>query len=229
MYREGSRIVRLIWGLFLYATGIVMTVRANLGLSPWDVFHQGVSLRVGITFGTAHVAAAIVIVAVTALMRERVGFGTLCNMILVGMFVNVLMFGKWVPEMRTFVTGLLMMIAGLLVIAVASFFYMGAGYGSGPRDSLMVVLARRTGRPVGLCRVVIEGIALLCGWILGGRAGPGTVIAAFGVGIAVQIVFTLLRFNVRTIPQESFLESCARLKAFFTGTKVPGTAAPKGK
>jgi uncharacterized membrane protein YczE len=109
-----------------------------------------------------------------------------------------------------------MMVGGLFVIAVASFFYMGAGYGAGPRDSLMVLMARRTGRPVGLCRILIEGTALLCGWALGGRAGVGTIIAAFGVGVAVQIVFALLRFNVQAIPQESFRESCARLKTMIT-------------
>jgi uncharacterized membrane protein YczE len=215
VYREGLRITRLVWGLFLYSLGIVMTVHANLGVSPWDVFHQGVSLRLGITFGTASIVVATLIVASVALAGERVGFGTLCNMVLIGAFVDVLMIGGWVPEMRSFVPGLSMMIGGLFVIAFASFFYMGAGYGAGPRDSLMVVMARRTGRPVGLCRVVVEGTALLCGWVLGGRAGIGTVIAAFGVGAAVQIVFTLLRFNVRTIPQESFFESCARLKALW--------------
>jgi uncharacterized membrane protein YczE len=114
--------------------------------------------------------------------------------------------------MRAFVPGLAMMIAGLFVIALASFFYMGAGYGAGPRDSLMVVLARRTGRPIGFCRVCVEGTALLCGCLLGGRAGIGTVISAFGLGIAVQIVFTLLCFDVQTLHQESFLESCARLR-----------------
>jgi uncharacterized membrane protein YczE len=216
LYREGLRITRLVWGLLLYALGIVMTVHANLGLSPWDVFHQGVALRLGVTLGTASIVVAVIIVASAALGGEHVGFGTLCNMVLIGAFVDVLMFGGWVPEMRAFFPGLAMMIGGLFLIAVASFFYMGAGYGAGPRDSLMVVMARRTGHSMGFCRVLIEGTALLCGWILGGRAGIGTVIAALGVGIAVQIVFALLRFNVRAIRQESFFESCSRLKATIT-------------
>jgi uncharacterized membrane protein YczE len=216
MWREGLRVVRLVFGLFLYSTGIVMTVNANLGVSPWDVFHQGLVLRLGITFGTASVVTAVFIVVTTALMREHVGFGTLCNMILIGMFIDVLMFGGWIPQMQAFLPGFAMMAAGLFVIAVASYFYIGAGYGAGPRDSLMVVLARRTGRSVGFCRVCVEGTALLCGWLLGGHAGVGTVISAFGVGIMVQVVFSLLRFNVRTLHQESFLESWARLRAFFT-------------
>jgi uncharacterized membrane protein YczE len=213
MCREGLRVARLLWGLFLYALGIVMTVHANLGLSPWDVFHQGVSLRTGITFGMANIIVSAVIVSAAALARARIGFGSLCNVVLIGAFVDVLMFGGWVPETRSFLPGLGMMTGGLFVIAFASFFYIGAGYGAGPRDSLMVVMAQRTGRSVGFCRAAIEGTALLCGWLLGGQAGTGTIIAAFGVGVAIQIVFTLLRFNVRTIPQESFFESIYRLKA----------------
>jgi uncharacterized membrane protein YczE len=190
-----------------------MTVHANLGASPWDVFHQGLSLRLGITFGVASIVVGAVIVAFVALAGECVGFGTLCNMVVVGVFADVLMLNGWVPEMRSFVPGLCLMTGGLFVIALASFFYMGAGYGAGPRDSLMVLMARRTGRSVGLCRVVVESMALFCGWLLGGRTGVGTIIAAFGIGAAVQVVFTLLRFNVRTIPQESFFETSARLKS----------------
>ena len=136
-------------------------------------------------------------------------------MIFIGVFVDVLMLRVRVPVMQGFMAGLVMLLAGLFVIAIASVFYIGAGYGAGPRDSLMVVLAKRTGRPVGLCRVFIEGVALLLGWLLGGHVGIGTVVSALGVGFAVQIVFALLRFDVRKIYQESFYETCMRFKTFF--------------
>ncbi len=210
MQRESVRIARLVWGLFLYSVGIVLTVHANLGVAPWDVFHQGVSRQLGITFGMASVLVSVAVVGISVVMREHVGFGTLCNMILIGAFVDVLMLGKMIPEAHTFTAGLAMMVAGLFMIALASYFYMGAGYGAGPRDSLMVVLTRRTGRPVGLCRAGVEGVALFCGWLLGGHAGIGTVISALGVGFAVQIVFSLLHFDVQTIHQETFAETWGR-------------------
>jgi uncharacterized membrane protein YczE len=214
-FREGLRIVRLLLGTFLYALGIVMTIKANLGLSPWDVFHQGLAARLGISFGVASIVVSGVLIAATAFMKEHVGIGTLLNMVLVGVFIDILMATRRVPripEMHSFPTGVLMMVAGLFVIAFASYFYIGAGYGAGPRDSLMVVLARRTGRAVGLCRAVVEGTALLFGWLLGGRAGVGTVIAAFGAGIAIQSVFSLLRFDVRKVRQELLLTTYARIK-----------------
>lgn len=209
---EGVRMLRLLWGTFLYAVGIVLTIQAGLGLSPWDVFHQGLSNRLGISFGTASILVSFVLVAASALLREHVGVGTLLNMVLVGVFIDLVMMTRRIPEMHTFPAGLAMMAAGLFVIAFASFFYIGAGYGAGPRDSLMVVLARRTGRAVGLCRAVVEGTALLLGWLLGGHAGVGTVIAAFGAGVAIQTVFALLRFDVRKVRQELLSESWERLR-----------------
>jgi uncharacterized membrane protein YczE len=203
-----------LFGFFLYAIGIVMTVRANLGLSPWDVFHQGLAGRLGLSFGMASVVVAVVIVSVVAILREHVGIGTLGNMVFIGLFVDVLMFGGFVPETHGVAPGLAMMAGGLLVIGFASFFYIGSRYGAGPRDSLMVVLSRRTGRPVGICRIAVESAALFLGWLLGGSAGLGTVVAAFGVGVAVQFVFTLMRFDVTSLRQESVLDTMARLRAF---------------
>lgn len=212
MKREGLRFLRLIWGLFLYAVGIVMTVHANLGVAPWDVFHQGLSGKLGVTFGIASIITAVGIVGFAALMKEHVGFGTLCNMVLIGAFVDVLMLGRMIPEVHTTVSGFFMMIGGLFVIAFACYFYMGAGYGSGPRDSLMVVLTRRTGFPVGLCRMAVEAIALILGCFLGGHVGIGTVVSVLCVGFAVQSVFSLLRFDVEAVEQETFAETWARFR-----------------
>jgi len=210
--REIFRIIKLFVGMFIFAIGIVMTLQSNLGYPPWDVFHQGVGLHLGLTLGKASIVTALVIVAMVALMKESVGFGTLCNMIFVGVFVDVILSGNWIPPMHSFVSGVAMMAGGLLVIGVASFLYMGAGYGAGPRDSLMVVLTKRTGKPVGLCRCCIEGVALLAGWFLGGFAGIGTVFSAFGIGAAVQVVFSILRFDVKAVYQESFYETCLRFR-----------------
>jgi len=212
--RECLRLSRLLLGLFLYGVGIVLTVHARLGVAPWDVFHQGVSLRLGVTFGQASILVSLALILLAVLVRERFGFGTLCNMILIGVFVDLLMLNHLIPTAATFFSGLVMMATGLFVIALATYCYMGAGYGAGPRDSLMVVMTRKTGRPVGFCRTLIEGAALLIGWYLGGHAGLGTVIAVFGSGFAVQAVFTALRFDPRTIHQESLAETLGRFFSF---------------
>lgn len=210
---ELFRVARLFFGLFLYAAGIVLTVHADLGVSPWDVFHLGIAKHLELTLGVASIVTAVTIVIVSALMKEHVGFGTLCNMFAIGAFVDVIILSGWIPVAHSFVGGTLMMVSGLFVIALASVFYMGAGYGAGPRDSLMVALAKRTGRSPGFCRCVVEGTVLFIGWLLGGRVGIGTLISAVGIGFAVQIVFGLLHFNVKEVHQESFSETYKRLSA----------------
>ena len=211
-FREIFRVIKLFVGLFACAFGIAMILQSNLGYPPWDVFHQGVGLHLGLTLGRASILTALVIVVIVVLMKERIGFGTLCNMVFLGLFIDMILSGNWIPLMYDFVSGVVMIIAGLLIIGFGSFLYMGAGYSAGPRDSLMVVLTKRTGKPVGLCRGCLEGTALLVGWLLGGFAGIGTVFSAFGIGIAVQVVFSILRFDVKAVNQESFSETYRRLR-----------------
>lgn len=214
MRREPLRLVRLLLGLVAYSLGITLTVQANIGLSPWDVFHQGVAMRTGLTFGVASIVVAVVIVSAATIFKERIGIGTLSNMVVIGLIIDALMIGGFVPEARGLVPGIFMMVCGLFVIALAMVLYMGAGYGAGPRDSLMVLLSKRTGKSAGLCRGIVEAIALVIGWLLGGRVGVGTIISAACIGVAVQIVFAALRFDVRAIRHETLGETFRRLKGF---------------
>ena len=209
------RTVRLFFGLFLYAVGIVLTVHANIGASPWDVFHLGLGQHMGWSLGMANVATSTVVVAIAALMGERIGFGTLSNVIAIGVFLDVIIESGYIPVLHSLPAGIAMLVAGLFVIALATVFYIGAGYGAGPRDSLMVALTRRTNWTPGFCKGCIEGLALFCGWLLGGKVGIGTVISAFGIGVAVQVVFSLLRFKVEDVRQESFRETLKRLFSRF--------------
>ena len=212
-YRELFIIVRLFLGLLVFAIGIVMTLQANLGFSPWDVFHQGVGNHLGLTIGMASILVSAIVVLTVVSMKESIGFGTLCNMIFIGLFIDILLSWCGIPLMQGFIPGLAMLIGGLFVIGIGTVLYMGAGYGAGPRDSLMVVVAKYTGKPIGLCRAYIEGTALFIGWLLGGNAGAGTVISALGIGFAVQVVFSILRFDVKKVRQESFHETFLRLRS----------------
>ncbi len=193
------RLIRMVAGLFFFAVGIVMTINANIGLAPWDVFHQGLSNVLGITMGQASIMVGAAVVAVDYFLGEKIGIGTLGNMVLIGLFIDFLMLNNLIPQMQVFWAGVLQMVIGLFVIGVASFLYIGAGMGCGPRDGLMVALLKKTGRSVSLVRGVLEGGALLLGWLLGGTAGVGTVITAFLTGPMVQLAFKVLRFDVKGV------------------------------
>ena len=141
------RLIRLFAGYFLYALGIVMAINANLGIAPWDVLNQGIGNVLNISIGKASILVGFVIVLVDIYFGENIGWGTVFNMIFVGIFIDILMINNLVPRFDSFLPSLLMILVGLLIIGFACFFYIGAGLGIGPRDGLMVALTKRLKSP----------------------------------------------------------------------------------
>jgi len=209
-----KRIVYLVLGTFLLAFGIVLTMKANIGFAPWDVFHWGVAKVTGTTVGFVSIVTGLIICVIVAILGEKLGLGTIVNMVTIGLYIDLLLYRDLIPEMHSFVPGLFMLITGLFVIAFATFLYISSAFGAGPRDSLMVALERVTKRPVGLCRGSIEVAVCLIGWILGGQVGVGTLISALGIGVCVQIVFSLLKFDATAVRHETLDETFKHLKAF---------------
>lgn len=193
------RIVRLLIGLMLFSVGIVLTINANLGIAPWDTFHQGISLIGNITFGQASIVVGMFIVLINILLKEHIGIGTILNIFIIGILIDVLFSLSIIPVMKSFSSGIAMIILGMITIALGSYFYIGAGYGAGPRDGLMVGITKKTGLPVGLVRGLIESMALLFGFLLGGKVGIGTIILALAIGPIVQFVFYHLKFDVKKV------------------------------
>jgi uncharacterized protein len=206
------RLLRLIFGLFLYALGIVITLKAYVGYAPWDVLHVGLAKTTGMTIGVASILVGILIVAVSFFLGEKLGLGTVLNMILIGVFLDIILKLNLIPPMDKFVWGVMMLIAGLFVISAATYFYIGSGFGAGPRDSLMVALARKTKLPIGFCRGTIEVIAVGVGWKLGGMVGIGTVIAALAIGFCIQITFRILKFDPKQIDHQTLVDTYNTLK-----------------
>lgn len=199
----GLRLARLLLGLFLYALGIAVTMRAQIGYAPWEVFHAGVGKAVGMSIGNVSIVAGILIGLLAWFLGEKLGLGTLLNMVLIGVFLDWLLALPLLPTASGWGTGIPLLVAGLYIIALASYFYIGSGFGAGPRDSLMVALKRRTGLPIGTCRIVIELAAVAVGWLLGGMVGIGTVISAVAIGFCVQTTFKALRFEATAVTHES--------------------------
>lgn len=203
MKKISTRFIRLIWGLFLYALGVSVTLNAQIGYAPWEVFHVGLSKTLGVSIGVASIIVGVVIVVVTTSLGEKLGLGTVLNMILIGVFLDIILMLNILPVASNFLTGVIMLTIGLFIIALASYFYIGTAFGTGPRDSLMVALTRKTRLPIGMCRGSTELLAVLSGWKLGGMVGFGTILSAFLIGFFVQIVFKLFKFNATEIQHET--------------------------
>ena len=201
------RFINLIFGLFLYALGIVVTIRANIGYAPWDAFHAGLSQKVGFSFGTASILVGIFVGALVMILGEKIGLGSILNMVLIGIYIDIIILTGIIPLSQNYITGILMLLIGLFIIAVGSYFYIKSAFGAGPRDSLMVVLNRKTGIPVGVCRIIVELTVTIAGWALGGMVGIGTVISALAIGFFVQLVFAVLRFKPASVEHETLRQT----------------------
>ncbi|HEV2889906.1 MAG TPA: hypothetical protein VGX28_05975 [Frankiaceae bacterium] len=190
------RVVQLFFGLFLAAFGIVLTLRSGLGVSPWDVLHGGVAERTGTSFGTVVQLVGAVVLAASLLLGVRPGFGTISNLVLIGVFENVLLdLGLGETSHGALVARLALFAVGTLLIGVAAALYIGAHFGAGPRDGLMVALHTRFGWSIGWARTLVEASALVAGIAMGGPVGVGTALYTVSIGPATQASFRILRMT----------------------------------
>jgi uncharacterized membrane protein YczE len=174
-----ARVPRLLAGLVLFGFGIALMVRADLGLAPWDVLHQGVSERTDIAIGTITILTGIVVLLLWIPIRERWGLGTVLNVLVIGLVVDATL--ALVDSPAAMWQRVTFLALGVFAFGPGSGLYIGAGLGPGPRDGLMTGLARR-GRSVRVVRTAIELTALAVGAALGGSVGVGTVAFAVTVG-----------------------------------------------
>lgn len=203
------RLVALLVGLFVFAAGIVALLESGLGLSPWDVLHQGLAEHTRLSFGAANIAVSALVLAVAFVLGARIGLGTLANALLVGGFVQLLTTSEAVAALSDRGLGprLALLAVGIVLMGAGTGFYLGAGLGAGPRDSLMVVGAARTRFRIGVVRGALELSALAAGFVLGGTVGIGTVVFALSIGPTVEAAFWVLERASLVTPTLSTLPS----------------------
>lgn len=195
------RLFQLVWGLALYGFSMALMLRANLGLSPWDVLNQGLAPRLGLSFGmTVNLIGAIVLLLWWPL-RQRPGFGTVANIVVIGTVVDLSLAILPTPEGHA-MRGL-WLVAGIVLNGIAGGAYIGAGMGPGPRDGLMTGLCRRTGWPVKWVRSGIEIGVLAIGWMLGGTVGVGTILYAATIGWIVHHALPFFRIAAPEQPAQA--------------------------
>jgi len=182
--RYPARLAQLLGGLSLYGISMAMMVRANLGLDPWDVLHQGLAPRIGLSFGLTVNLVGLVVLALWLPLRQRPGLGTVLNILVIGTVTDIAL--TLIPSPETYVARFALLGFGILLNGIAGGAYIGAGLGPGPRDGLMTGFCRRTGLPVKVVRTAIELAVLAVGWMLGGTVGLGTLLYAVSIGWVIH-------------------------------------------
>jgi uncharacterized membrane protein YczE len=182
--RLPRRLAHLMVGLWLYGASMAMMVRSQLGLDPWDVFHEGLSRWLPLSFGTIVIVVGLAVLLLWIPLRQWPGFGTIANALVIGVATDVTLAVLETPASLGGKTALLL--GGIVVNGFAGALYIGAQLGPGPRDGLMTGLVRRTGRSVRLVRTSLELTVLVSGFLMGGTVGIGTVLYAVLIGPLVQ-------------------------------------------
>lgn len=185
------RLVQLYLGLALYALSMGLFIRADLGVMPWDVLHQGLERWLPISFGAVTIAVGAVVLLAWIPLRQRPGLGTVSNVLVIGVVVDLVLAA--LPEQHVMGVRIAFLAAGVMLNAVATAAYIGARFGPGPRDGLMTGIVARTGWKVRWVRTAIEVGVVGAGWLLGGTFGVGTLVYAVAVGPLVHPLLPLLR------------------------------------
>lgn len=181
----------LFFGLLLYAVAILLTLYSNLGVSPWDVFHVGVTRHVSLTFGQVSILTGFAIVALSVFLGVIPGLSSILNMIFIGVFIDMINSFSILATPSSLLGRIAMLLIGILMMGWATFFYLRVEMGAGPRDGLMEGLVKKFNKPVWMIRSTIELLALALGFAMGGPVGIGTLLIAFTIGLSVQLAFRM--------------------------------------
>jgi uncharacterized membrane protein YczE len=187
---------RLFLGLYLVGLGLAMMIHAGLGVPPWDVLSQGLSVQTGWSFGTCAVVISALVLLLWIPIKQQPGIGTIINAILLGPFTDLN--GLFMPQLEGWLVNLLWMLVGLVFAAFGSGLYISANLGAGPRDGLMVGLTRVSGWPFWIIRSIGESLVLATGWLLGGTVGIGTALFAVLIGYLMQTSMKMFGFDPKS-------------------------------
>ena len=194
--------------LFINGFGVYLTIQANIGAGPWDVLNLGLSKTLGILYGSASIAVSLTILVIDILLKEPIGIAMFIDAVVVGKAVDFFNRINAVPARASLWTGIPVMLAGLVIMAYTQYAYMVASLGCGPRDTLLVGLAKRVPRvPIGVVSISLLSLATFVGWLLGGPVGVGTLICAFATGPIMQFAFRTVHFDATHVRHQPLTDS----------------------
>lgn len=194
--------------LFVNGFGIYLTIQANLGAAPWDVLNLGLSKSLGILYGTASIAVSLTILGIDVLLKEPIGIAMFIDAFVVGKSVDFFNWIEAVPKSNSLVTGIPLMLVGIVILGYTQYAYMTSALGCGPRDTLLVGLSKRLEKlPIGVISIALLSTATFIGWLLGGPVGIGTLICAFASGPIMQFAFHTVHFDATVVNHQNLKES----------------------
>lgn len=201
-----QRILKLLIGLFIAAIGITTMLRANIGLPPWDVLHMGITKVIPVSMGQAIIIVSIILTLIGVLLGEKIGVGTICNMFLVGTFIDLIINSQIIPQGKNFIIGFLMLNLGLMILAIGTVIYMSCELGCGSKDGVTMGINKRINQPVKYVRAGLEMLAIIIGMFMGAEFSLVTIYSALVFGFLMQFSFKILKCNASSLKHRSIKE-----------------------
>lgn len=201
-----KRFISLMFGLYIATIGILLTIYSNLGAGPWDTFHLGIIKHVNLSLGQVSQLIGICIIFADIVLKQFPGWGTIANMYFIGYFIDLNDSLGFIPVAESLVGRTLMLLFGIIILSLGSFFYLNAGWGAGPRDGLMIGLSKRVSSEVWKTRTAIEVCVTFFGFLLGAKLGIGTIVLAFLVGPAIQVVYRIGGKDLKKIEHRTLVD-----------------------
>jgi len=198
------RSISLVLGMIICSFAAVLIIRAQIGIPPWEVLHQGISNHTGISFGRVSMIVGYTVLALGCLLKIFPGPGTIANITIFGIFTDI--FLPMIPESSSTLMGVIMNVVGAILFGLGGALYLKPKYGGGPRDALLMGLVHKFKIPIRYVRPVIEAIVLIAGLLLGGNFGPGTFISLFLIGLFYDVFFKMLKFDPKKEKQTNFID-----------------------
>lgn len=202
----------LFFGFFLFALAILLAFYSNLGMSPWDVFHMGIVNNSFLSLGQTSQIVGFVIIMLSIFLGVVPGIGSVLNMIFIGMFIDLIDSTGLLTTPDSMLGKMTLLLASIVIMGIASYFYLRVELGAGPRDGLMEGLVRKLKKPVWLIRGSIEITVLTIGFFLGGPVGVGTILLALGIGPSVQFAFKIGKYDPKTSQHMNFVDVYRSIK-----------------
>ena len=206
------RFLTLMLGFIVIPVGISLTINANIGYSPWEILHSGISKVSGMGIGRASIVAGLLIGCTVWIRGEKFGIGTILNMVVIGTLVDLYLSSGLIPLATDLFQGIVMLLVGLFIISIGVYLYLSPGFGAGPRDSLMAMLTRMIPLPIGVIRSAMEFTAAFIGWLMGGMVGIGSIISVVAIGFFFQQTFRFFKFKPEEVEHETLQETLATLR-----------------
>ncbi len=206
------RYIKLMIGLFICSVGQTLFLYCDLGMNPWNVFHQGLSIHLPITIGQASQIVGFIIILICMFFKIFPGVATILNMYFIGFFTDVIINSNILSTPQSFIGKIIMCLGGVVVLSIGMYMYMSQELGAGPRDGLMLALTQRTRFKVGFIRNAMEITVLIIGIILGGKFGIATVLSSLLAGPVLQTVFKIFKRNPKELKQENLMDVYRKIK-----------------